>query len=36
MHFSRSVPVSAAHFAGTSVEGPLAEPLVPLDGFLSL
>ena len=33
MHFSRSVPVSAAHFAGTSVEEPLAEPLVPLDGL---
>lgn len=32
MHFSRSVPVSAAHFAGTSVEE-LAEPLVPLDGL---
>lgn len=31
MHFSRSVPVSAAHFAGTSVEELLAEPLVPLD-----
>jgi len=33
MHFSRSVPVSAAHFAGTSVEELLAEPLVPLDGL---
>lgn len=33
MHFSRSVPVRAAHFAGTSVEEPLAEPLVPLDGL---
>jgi hypothetical protein len=33
-HFSRSVPVRAAHFAGTSVEEPLAElPLVPLDGL---
>ena len=30
-HFSRSVPVRAAHFAGTSVEAPLAglAPLVP-------
>lgn len=33
MHFSRSVPVSATHFAGTSVEELLAEPLVPLDGL---
>ena len=33
MHFSRSAPVSAAHLAGTSVEEPLAEPLVPLDGL---
>ena len=33
MHFSRSAPVRAAHFAGTSVEEPLAEPLVPLDGL---
>jgi hypothetical protein len=33
-HFSRSAPVRAAHFAGTSVEEPLAElPLVPLDGL---
>ena len=32
-HFSRSVPVRAAHFAGTSVAEPLAEPLVPLDGL---
>jgi hypothetical protein len=32
--FSRSAPVRAAHFAGTSVEEPLAElPLVPLDGL---
>ena len=29
MHFSRSVPVRVAHFAGTAVEG----PLVPLDGL---
>jgi hypothetical protein len=30
-HFSRSVPVMAAHLAGTSVEAPVAElPLVPL------
>jgi hypothetical protein len=33
MHFSRSVPVSAAHFAGTSVEELLAEPLVPPDAL---
>lgn len=33
MHFSRSVPVSDTHFAGTSVEELLAEPLVPLDGL---
>ena len=32
MHFSRSAPVRATHFAGTSVE-PLAGPLVPLDGL---
>jgi hypothetical protein len=32
--FSRSAPVRAAHFAGTSVEEPLAElPLVPLDAL---
>ena len=31
-HFSRSAPVRATHFAGTSVEE-LAEPLVPLDGL---
>jgi hypothetical protein len=30
-HFSRSMPVRAAHLAGTSVEAPVAElPLVPL------
>jgi hypothetical protein len=32
-HFSRSAPVRATHFAGTSAEEPLAVPLVPLDGL---
>jgi hypothetical protein len=32
-HFSRSAQVSVAHTAGTSVEEPLAEPLVPLAGL---
>ena len=36
MHFSRSAPLMVAHLAGTSVDDPVEEPVVPPDVPLPL